>query len=159
MVLPGSVRHQVGVVGGGGVGDSSGAPEDQGLVDALKINKNHENSPAVQMTQVVGEHLQLISSEGAVVPQDLVVAGSAGALDALVTEQVEVSLRRVVDALVHHSPGQSIAVPVFVVVGWEEPEEDKKDIKQSSTKIEIYLDELNLEINQYLKFARMNKES
>ena len=158
-MLPGSVRHQVGVVGGGGVGDSSGAPEDQGLVDALKINKNHENSPAVQMTQVVGEHLQLISSEGAVVPQDLVVAGSAGALDALVTEQVEVSLRRVVDALVHHSPGQSIAVPVFVVVGWEEPEEDKKDIKQSSTKIEIYLDELNLEINQYLKFARMNKES
>ena len=159
MVLPGSVRHQVGVVGGGGVGDSSGAPEDQELVNAVKMSKNHENSPAVQMTQVVGEHLQLISSEGAVVPQDLVVAGSAGALDALVTEQVEVSLRRVVDALVHHSPGQSIAVPVFVVVGWEEPEEDKKDIKQSSTKIEIYLDELNLEINQYLKFARMNKES
>ena len=103
------------------------------------MNKNHENSPAVQMTQVVGEHLQLISSEGAVVPQDLVVAGSAGALDTLVTEQVEVSLRGVVDALVHHSPGQSIAVPVFVVVGWEEPEEDKKeDIKQSSTKIKIY---------------------
>ena len=126
MVLPGSVRHQVGVVGGGGVGDSSGAPEDQALVNAVKMNKNHENSPAVQMTQVVGEHLQLISSEGAVVPQDLVVAGSAGALDTLVTEQVEVSLRGVVDALVHHSPGQSIAVLVFVIVCWEEPEKKQK---------------------------------
>ena len=123
MVLPGSVRHQVGVVGGGGVGDSSGAPEDQELVNAVKMSKNHENSPAVQMTQVVGEHLQLISSEGAVVPQDLVVAGSAGALDTLVTEQVEVSFRGMVDSLVNNGSSQCIAILVLVGVCREESKE------------------------------------
>ena len=39
VVLPGPVRHQVGVVGGGGVGNSPRAPR-------------------VQVTEVVGEHLK-----------------------------------------------------------------------------------------------------
>ena len=54
MVFPGPHGHQVGVVGRGGVGDSPGAP-------------------AVEMTEVVRQHLQLVSRELTVVPEDLVV--------------------------------------------------------------------------------------
>ena len=54
MVFPGSLRHQVGVVGGGGVGHGSGAA-------------------AVEVAEVVGQHLQLVSSELAVVPQNLMI--------------------------------------------------------------------------------------
>jgi len=102
VMLPRPVRHQVGVVGGGGVGHGAGAA-------------------GVEVTQVVGENLQLVSGELTVVPQHLVVAGSAGALDALVTQQVEVALGGMVDALVHHGPGQSVPVPVLVVVRGEKP--------------------------------------
>ena len=52
VVLPGPLGHQVGVVGGGGVGHGPGAA-------------------AVEVTEVVGQHLQLVSSELAVVPQNL----------------------------------------------------------------------------------------
>ena len=52
MVLPGPLRHQVGVVGGGGVGHGPGAA-------------------AVEVAEVVGQHLQLVSGELAVVPQNL----------------------------------------------------------------------------------------
>ena len=82
MVFPGSLGHQVSVVGGGGVGHCSGAS-------------------GVEVTQVVGEDLQLVSGELTFVPQHLVVTGSAGALDPLVTQQVEVSLGGMVDALVN----------------------------------------------------------
>ena len=52
MVFPGSLGHQVSVVGGGGVGDSPG-------------------TPAVEVTEVVGQHLQLVSRELAVIPENL----------------------------------------------------------------------------------------
>ena len=52
MVLPGPLRHQVGVVGGGGVGHGPGAA-------------------AVEVAEVVGQHLQLVSGELTVVPQNL----------------------------------------------------------------------------------------
>ena len=53
--------------------------------------------PAVQVTKVVGQHLELVCREGTVVPQHLVVTRSAGALDTLVTQQVKVSLGWMVD--------------------------------------------------------------
>ena len=56
-----------------------------------------------------------------VVPEDLVVAGPRGALDALMRHQVEIPLGGMVDALVHHSPGQSVPILVFVVVSREKP--------------------------------------
>ena len=51
-MLPGPLGHQVGVVGGGGVGHGPG-------------------TPAVEVTEVVGQHLQLVSREPAVVPENL----------------------------------------------------------------------------------------
>ena len=56
-----------------------------------------------------------------VVPQDLVVTRPAGPLDPLVRHQVEIPLGRMVDTLVHHSPGQSVPVLVFVVISGEKP--------------------------------------
>ena len=54
VTLPGPLGHQVGVVGGGGVGDGPGAP-------------------TVEVAEVVGQHLQLVSGELAVVPQNLIM--------------------------------------------------------------------------------------
>ena len=73
------------------------------------------------MAEVVGQGLQLVSGQVAVVPEDLVVAGPGGAPDALVRDQVEIPLGGMVDALVHHGPGQSVPILVFVVVSREEP--------------------------------------
>ena len=73
------------------------------------------------MAEIVGEGLQLVSGQVAVVPQHLVVTGPGGALDALVRDQVEVPLGGMVDALVHHGAGQCVPVLVFVVVSREEP--------------------------------------
>ena len=143
VVLPGPVRHQVGVVGGSGVGDGSRAARvqvaevvrehlkiKQVIPDSLRshvnefsgINQNRrwflrkESKSAYYIT-----HLQFVCRKAAVVPQDLVVAGSASPLDPLVAEEVEVALGRMVDALVHHGPRQSVAVPVLVVIGGEKP--------------------------------------
>ena len=80
------------------------------------------------MTEVVGQGLQLVSGQVAVVPEDLVVTRPGGALDTLVRHQVEISLGGMVDALVHHSPGQSVPVLVFVVVGREKPSQDRGDL-------------------------------
>ena len=74
------------------------------------------------MAQVVGEGLQIIRVEVAVVPEDVVVAGPGGALDPLVGHQVEVALGGVVDALVYHGACQCVSILVFVVVQREEPE-------------------------------------
>ena len=54
MVFPGSLGHQVSVVGGGGVGHGPGAA-------------------AVEVAEVVGQHLQLVSGELTVVPQNLMI--------------------------------------------------------------------------------------
>ena len=54
VMLPGPLGHQVGVVGGGGVGDGPGAP-------------------TVEVAEVVRQHLQLVSGELAVVPQNLII--------------------------------------------------------------------------------------
>ena len=97
VVLPRPVRHEVGVVGGGGVGHSPGAA-------------------TVEVAEVVGEDLQLIGREVAVVPEYLVVARSTRPLDPLVAEQVEVTLGGVVYPLVHHGASQGVAVLVLVVV-------------------------------------------
>ena len=89
------------------------------------------------MTEVVGESLQLVSREVAVVPEDVVVARPARPLDPLVRHQIEVALNMfskymtdisschlcwVIDPLVHHRPGQGVPVLVLVAVGGEEPE-------------------------------------
>ena len=51
-MLPGPLGHQVGVVGRGGVGHGPGAA-------------------AVEVAEVVGQHLQLVSGELAVIPENL----------------------------------------------------------------------------------------
>ena len=57
-----SEGHQVGVVRRGGDGDGPGAPD-------------------VGVAQLVGQLLELVSIEMIIVPQNVVVAGSGGALD------------------------------------------------------------------------------
>ena len=54
VMLPGPLGHQVGVVGGGGVGDGPSAP-------------------TVEVAEVVRQHLQLVSGELTVVPQNLMI--------------------------------------------------------------------------------------
>ena len=61
MVLPGPVRGQVRVVGGGGVGDGLGAPR-------------------VQVAEVVAQLLRLVCPHVAVIPEHVIVARTAGAL-------------------------------------------------------------------------------
>ena len=70
-------------------------------------------------------YLQLVCGEATVIPVDLVVAGPACPLDPLVAEEVEVSLGRVVDALVHHGPRQSVPIPIFVIISREKPGVEK----------------------------------
>ena len=83
-------------------------------------------------------YLELVSCELSVVPEYLVVTGPAGALDALVAQQVEISLqdkdnqedkpslgiylRGMVDPLVHHSPGQGVPIAILVIVSREKSE-------------------------------------
>ena len=50
---------------------------------------------------------------------------SGGALNPLVRHQVEIPLSGMVDALVHHGPGQSVPVLVFVVVSGEKPSRNR----------------------------------
>ena len=60
------------------------------------------------------------------------MAGSAGALDPFVAEEVEVPLCRMVDSLVHNSAGQCIAVFVLVIVHRKEP--DNQSIARGRTE-------------------------
>ena len=85
------------------------------------------SAATVEVAQVVGEGLQIIRVEVAVVPEDVVVAGPGGALDPLVGHQVEVALGGVVDALVDHRAGESVTVLVFVLVGWKESRRKEYD--------------------------------
>ena len=91
MVSPGSVSHQVGVVGGGGVGDRPGK------VTILHCNtltkRTLPGTPAVQVAEVVAEFLNFVGVKVGVIPEDVVVAGPGGALDPLVGDQVEVTLQ------------------------------------------------------------------
>ena len=73
------------------------------------------------MAEVVGQHLQVVSGKVIIIPQDLIVARSACALDPLVAHKVKVSFCGVVDALVHHGASEGVAVPVLVGISWEEP--------------------------------------
>lgn len=71
-VVAGTEGHQVGVVGWRRDGDGAGTAH-------------------VRVAQLVSEQLELISSEAVVVPQDMVVGGSASALR---WEEEESNLRR-----------------------------------------------------------------
>ena len=86
VVLPGSLRHQVGVVGGGGVRDCPGQETSAWNMSSKEFNQElaSPGAPRVEVTEVVGQDLQLVSREVTVVPQDVVVAGAGGALDTLV---------------------------------------------------------------------------
>ena len=63
----------------------------------------------------------------------------AGALDSLVAEKIEVALSGMVDPLVHHSPGQSVAVAILVVVRWEEPAGIEREIERHFTSKRVNL--------------------
>ena len=72
------------------------------------------------MTEIVSKGLEIICMEVGVIPKDVVVTGSGGALDPLVGHQVKVALCGMVDALVNDSAGKSIAILVLIVVSREE---------------------------------------
>lgn len=75
MVLPGAVSHQVGVVGWSRIGYS---PTGWTIQNWSKTNgvKFKPGAAGVEVAKVVGENLQLISAEVAVIPQHVVVARS-----------------------------------------------------------------------------------
>ena len=118
-MLPGSISHQVSVVRGGRVGHG---PNKKVVAETSKNVTTVPGASTVEMTEIVSQHLQLVSSELVVVPEHLVVARPAGPLDTLVRQKVEVPLSRVVDTLVHHGASQGVAIPVLVIVGGEKPE-------------------------------------
>ena len=78
------------------------------------------------MAKIVGKSLQFISSEVGVIPEDVVVTGSRGALDALVRDKVEVAFCGVVDALVNDGASQSVTVLVLVHVCREKSKQRKE---------------------------------
>ena len=61
-------------------------------------------APPKHVAQLVGETLQLISREVAVIPQDMVVAGATGSLDGNVRIQVEVKVTGLGNGWIHHGP-------------------------------------------------------
>ena len=63
--------HQVGVVGRGGDGDRPGAPD-------------------VGVAELVGQLLELISVEMVIIPEDVIVTGTGGALDTCKGRSVKV---------------------------------------------------------------------
>jgi len=89
-VIPGSERHQMGVVGRSGNGNRSGTAD-------------------IGVAELVGELLKLISVKRIVVPEDVVVAGPGGALDALVRTEVEVKLCWMSDGHVHSGSSRDVA--------------------------------------------------
>ena len=58
----------------------------------------------------VSQHLKFVSRHHHFITEHLVVAGPPGALDAHKAQKVEVNLGWVIDAMVHHSASQRIAV-------------------------------------------------
>ena len=103
-VVAGAEGHQVGVVGRGGDGDAASAPD-------------------IGVAQLVRQLLQLVRVEVIVVPEHVVVARSAGALDALVAAQVEVELCRMRDPDVDRRAGRDVAAlaTLLLLVRAEEP--------------------------------------
>merc|ERR1719186_542353 len=97
VMLPGPLSGEMSVVGGSGVGHAPCAAR-------------------VEMTQEVGQPLQVVGRHVAVIPQDVVVGGAAGALNSLMGQEVVVALSGVVDALVNHSARDHVTVPVHVVL-------------------------------------------
>ena len=72
-MLPGAVGHKVGVVGWCWVGYR---PTRQGIQYWQKMMQLKPGAAGVEVAQIVGKNLQLVSAEVAVVPQDMVMAGS-----------------------------------------------------------------------------------
>ena len=105
-MVPGPEGHQVGVVGRGGDRDAASAPD-------------------IGVAQLVRQLLQLVRVEVIVVPEHVVVARSAGALDALVAAQVEVELCRMRDPDVDRCAGGDVAAlaALLLLVGTEKSEE------------------------------------
>lgn len=102
-VIPSSEGHQMSIVCRGRYGDRASTPD-------------------VSVTQLVGEALKLIAVEVVVIPQDVVVAGSTGALNALVRTQVEVKLCWVSDANIYGGASRNVATlaTLLLLVGTEQ---------------------------------------
>ena len=87
MVLPGPVRGQEGVVGRG---RALHGPEIIGYLNLIfqVFNCILNNTPGGTSVEVVSQHLQLVSTYHHVIPEHLIVAGPAGALDAIVAQKM-----------------------------------------------------------------------
>ena len=79
-------------------------------VGVVRRSRNGDAASAadVSVAQLVRQLLQLVRVEVVVVPEDVVVAGPGGALDALVAAQVEVELGGVGDPDVHRGPRRDV---------------------------------------------------
>ena len=79
-------------------------------------------APHICVTQLIGELLQLVSIKVIVVPEDVVVTGTGGALDTLVRAEIEVKLSWVGDAYVHSCSSWNVATlaTLLLLVSTEE---------------------------------------
>ena len=66
-------------------------------------------APPEHVTQLISEQLDVVSTEVTVVPQQVVVTGTTGALDGRMGAQIEVVLSGVSDDSVHCGPRRDIA--------------------------------------------------
>lgn len=89
-VVPGSECHQVSVV-------------------CRCWNRNGTGAPDIGVAQLIRQALELVRLEVIVVPQDVVVRRAAGALNSLVTAEIEIELGRMGDAHVHSRTGRNVA--------------------------------------------------
>lgn len=98
VVLASAVGHQMGVVARRRIGYRTRAP-------------------GKQVAQVVGELLQFIGTGVAVVPEEVVVGGSAGALHPEMRHQEEISFGRMDDVSVDHGARWDVTGPAHAICG------------------------------------------
>ncbi len=96
-MIPGPEGYQVSVVGRRGDADTPGASD-------------------VGVTQLVRQSLDVVRYEGVVIPQDVIMRGSGGALDASMTAQIEVILCGVCDHRVHRGSRRNVATLAYLLL-------------------------------------------
>ena len=100
----------------------AGAEGDQVSIVGGRRYAHTARASHVRVAQLIGERLELVGREVVVVPEDVVVRGPAGALDAGVAAQVEVELGGMSDAGVDGGAGRYVAAAaaLLLAVGAEE---------------------------------------
>ncbi len=87
----------------------SGSERDQMSVVRRRGYAHRTSTSHVRVTQLIGQRLEFIGREVIIIPQDVVVRGTRGALNTGVTAQVKVELGRVSDARVDRGAWRDVA--------------------------------------------------